>query len=833
MKKKTFILSVFLSFLIITFVNGSLKKQTIVEKKINKILSQLSLKEKISLLHGHGFEVSGIKRLGIPPLKMSDGPAGVRWGRATAFPAPVALSATWNPEIVYKVSKAMAEELKAYGRNVFLAPCVNIHRIPVGSRNFESYGEDPYLAGEIAVGFIKGVQDTGVISCVKHYVANNQEWNRTKIDVIVSERALREIYMPAFKKAVKKAGVWSVMSAYNKVNGDYCSANKHLLTDILKNEWGFKGFVVSDWGATHSTIKSAKAGLDIEMPYGKHFSDKLLKAVKEGKVSEDLINDKVRRILRAMVKMNMLGKDFKRKSKTQIKKMVLSHKKLAKEVAEESMVLLKNSNNTLPIDLSKIKSIAIVGPNAKYARTGGGGSAYVRPFYSVSPLKGIKNYLKGKKIKIYYAAGTSIKGDVLPVSEKFVNYNNKNGFLGEYFLNRNLKGKPAMKRIDRELYFNWSYDLPELELGKGNDSNEFSVRWQTELIPPVSGKYRLKFLSDGGIRVYLNGKLILKRWKNPEKTFDINLKTVDVNLIKGNKYKLKIEYSSSWSISEFKFGWDIPGNNPVQKAIDIAKKSDVVIAFLGLSPHFETESRDRDSMEIPNQNELIEKLLEVNPNIVVVLISGTPLNISRWNERVPSILQAWYPGQEGGTAIASVLFGEVTPSGKLSFSWYKNAEDCPGFKGYKDKSLKAVYYDDIFVGYRYLDKEGIKPLYPFGFGLSYTKFEYSDLKTKEENNQILISFSIKNEGNYYGGEVAQIYISPPTSNTPRPIKELKAFKKVFLTPNIKKNIIIKLNINSLKCYDNKNKEWILNKGIYKTLIGSSSVNIKLKGLFKI
>ncbi len=803
-----------------------------IEKKIDALIKKMNLEEKIAMLHGKGFYVPGNKKLNIPALKMSDGPAGIRWGKATAFPAPIALAATWDVSIVKKVGKIMAEELKAYGRNVLLAPCINIHRLPVGSRNFESYGEDPFLSGQIAAGFIKGAQRENIITCVKHFTANNQEWKRKKINVIVSERALREIYLPAFKTAVRDGKVWCVMSAYNKVNGDYCSENKHLLTDVLKNEWGFKGFVVSDWGATHSTFKSAKAGLDLEMPYGRFFSYKLFNAVKKGKIGENIINDKVRRILRAMFKTGVFSLRNIKKSGNEIFNIINKHGKFSREVSENSMVLLKNRNNLLPLNTNNIKSIAIIGPNAKYPRTGGGGSAKVNPFYSVSPVKGILN-LVGDKADIYYTPGINIKGDVFPVNSKYLKSFGENGLYGQYFKNRDLKGDADLKLVDKELYFNWSYDLPDPSLGQGNDSNEFSVRWEGEIFPPVSGKYKLKFLCDGGVRLYINNKLILNKWKEPWKTTEISLKYVYYNFHRGKKYNIKIEYSSSPSISEFKFGWDIPGRNRLKDAVDIAAKSDVVLLFLGLSPHFETESSDRESMEIPNQNKLVEEVLKVNPKTIVILINGSPLNINSWADKVPAILEAWYPGQEEGNAIANILFGKSNPSGKLPFSWYKNSEDCLGFKGYRDKTLKAVYYDDIFVGYRYLDKNNIEPLFPFGYGLSYTKFDYSDLNIKKQDDEIIVSFNIKNSGKFYGGEVAQVYVSPPKSELVRAVKELKGFEKVFLLPGESKPVKIIIKKDSLFYFNNKKNTWVFQKGEYGILVGSSSRDIRLKGEIKL
>ncbi len=798
-----------------------------VEKRVEDLLSRMSLKEKIALLSGKGFEVPENPRLGIPALKMSDGPAGVRWGKSTAFPAPIALAATWNPDLVKKVGRAMAEELMAKGRNVLLAPCVNIYRLPVGGRNFESYGEDPFLAGEIASGFIKGVQSQGVIACVKHYTANNQEWNRTKVDVIVGERALREIYLPAFRKAVNEGGALCVMAAYNKVNGDYCSENKHLLREILKNQWGFRGFVVSDWGATHSTVKAALSGLDLEMPYGRFFGEKLLEKVKKGEVSEEEINEKAKRILRAMFVSGIFDTGNRRPLEPQaLDQVFTTHREIALEAARQSLVLLKN-NGLLPINPQKIRSLAIIGPNAKYASTGGGGSSMVRPVRVVTPLQSLKAKL-GKSVKIYYAPGAEIKGDILPVESKFLRCCGKSGLMGEYYPNRDLQGEPAIKRIDPEIFFNWGYDAAEPELSRGNDRNEFSIRWTGELLPPVSGKYKLKFLCDGGLRVYLDSRLILEEWKDPVKTLEVNLKTVEVNLEGGKPHKITLEYSSSWAVSEMKFGWEIPGRNLLGEAVEIAKKADVVLIFGGLSSHLETESWDRPSMAIPNQDELIQAVSRANPRTAVILINGSEVLVNKWVEGVGAILEAWYPGQEGALAIADALFGEFSPSGKLPFSWFKNPEDCPAFRTYKDPSLKAVYNEGVFVGYRHLTSKGIKPAFPFGHGLSYTSFKYWDLHLNKTEDSLEVSLRLSNTGNFPGAEVVQVYVAPPEGKVPRPAMELKGFQRVFLHPGETRKIAIKINLKNLRYFDENQGKWKLQKGKYRILVGGSSEDIRLK-----
>ncbi len=796
-----------------------------VEARVEDLISRMSLEEKVSLLSGHGFEVSGIERLHVPPLRMSDGPAGVRWGTSTAFPAPVALAATWDPERVMEVARAMGEELKGKGRNVLLAPCVNIHRIPLGGRNFESYGEDLFLAGKIAAAFVKGVQSRRAIVCVKHYTANNQEWERTRINEIISERALHEIYIPAFRAAIQEGGALCVMAAYNKVNGSYCSDNRHLLIDILKGELGFRGFVVSDWGATHSTVKAAMNGLDLEMPYGRHFGKRLLVAVKKGLVPEEVINDKVRRILYAMLKSGVF--DDKKKSADVDWK---GHALLARSVAAEAMVLLKN-NGILPLRLEKIHTIALVGPNAKYAAAGGGGSAMVKPPYVISPLMAFKT-LEKRGIRVLYSAGVEIYGDVLPVEKEYLRSREGTGLIGEYFNNGYLEGRAILKRRDSILYFNWAYDLPDPRLEEGNREHRVSVRWRGFLLPPRSGKYRLKFLCDGGLRVFIRGKLVLNSWDNDNGKRGVSLRKVSVYLPAGKKVPIRIEYSSHPGVSEFKFGWEVPEINLTEQTVELARKADIVIFVGGLSPHLETESRDRETMDIPNQSALIEKIAKANPNTVVVLMGGSPVSLGGWKEKVSAIIQAWYPGQEGGNALLDVLTGRVNPSGKLPFSWYSSLRDCPSMKGYRS-GLTVHYSEGVFVGYRYLFTEGIKSVFPFGHGLSYTQFKYSNLKIEKTPGEIVVRLRLKNIGSFPGKEVVQVYISPPKTGVPRPVIELKGFKKIFLKPGEEREVSLIVPVKLLRYYDGGSKKWKLSKGIHKILVGSSSSDIRLKGELEI
>lgn len=796
-----------------------------VEKRVEDLLARMTLEEKIDQLSGVGFDTKENKRLGIPVLSMSDGPVGVRHGKATAFPAAVGIAAAWNTKLTEKIAAVIAIEAKSKGRNYLLGPCVNILRHPLGGRNFESYGEDPFLAARMAVAFVKGIQGQNIAASIKHFACNNQEWERHRIDVGVDERGLREIYLPAFKAAVKEGDVWTVMAAYNVLRGEHCSENKHLLKDILKEEWGFKGFVVSDWGSTYSTAKAANAGLDLEMPSGKFFNDKLLEAVKKGEVSEAVIDDKIRRLMRVRFKAGLFDNP-----KTMDEKVVLreEHKQLALEAAKESIVLLKNENNVLPLNKNKVKSIAVLGPNAAKARIGGGGSSKVTPFYAVSPLEGLKKAL-GSDVKIKYSFGTTIKGDIHILSPGYMRPSNRSqgeqGLWGEYFANTELEGEPVLSRCDKQIDFNWGYEAPHPKLHKANDRNIFSIRWTGKLLPPRTGVYHLLLVNNDGIRLYLDDKLKIDNWKKNRLKFN----GASVELTAGKKYDLRIEYFFDGGISIIKFGWKMPGKNMIAEAAALAKDSDVAVIFAGLSDRFESEAFDRRRLELPNQDKLIKTVAKVNPNTVVVLNTGSPILMNEWIDDVAAVVEAWYPGQEGGNAIADILSGNYNPAGKLPFSFIKKYEDSPAFKDYKDKSLKSPYEEGIFVGYRYLDKHHIEPLFPFGHGLSYTQFEYSNLKIEPlKDNAFMVKVDIKNTGKRSGAEVVQVYVRDVECSLERPEKELKGFQKIFLEPGEKQTVQITLNRDAFSFYHPEKKQWIKEPGEFEIQVGGSSKNIRMK-----
>lgn len=794
-----------------------------IETKVENLLQKLTLEEKISMLAGTGFDTVPIPRLGIPALKMTDGPVGIRMAKATSFPSGTAMAATFNRDLIYKVSGAIAQEAKANNFNVLLGPAVNINRVPQAGRNFETFGEDPYLAGQIAVAYIKGMQAENVIPSVKHFAANNHEEFRHTIDVQADERTLHEIYFPAFKAAVQEANVWTVMASYNKLNGFYASENDYLLNEVLKKRWGFQGLVMSDWGAVHSTVSTIKNGLDLEMPTNIHLNQETVKkALANKEITEKQIDGMIRRLLRVMfVSGVMEGKDKLNGSLD-----TPEHRQITRQTATESLVLLKNKNKILPIDINKVRSIAVIGPNADKARIGGGGSAQVTPFYTVSPLEGIKN-LVGDKAKVEFSAGLVALEDTQPIPTENLRTPDmkSNGLSGDYFANMTFEGKPAFTRIDKNLDFHWATNSP----AENYPADLFSNRWTGYLVANVSGKYAISLSSNDGGRLYLDDKLIVDVWGD-----HATLKgATAIELKAGEPRKIRIDHYESRGNADLVLGWRLlEGNEILQKAVETAKNSDIAILFTGLSDAVEAESRDRLDLNLPSQQvELIEAVTRANPKTIVVNTSGSPVLMDKWIGKVPAIVQAFYYGQEGGNSIADVLLGKVSPSGKLPATFLKRWEDSPAYGRYPGTEKSISYDEGILVGYRWFDTKNIEPQFPFGHGLSYADFKYSNLKINKSKS-LIVTFELENIGKFDGAEVAQIYIQDLKSSLPRPVKELKGFNKVFLKAGEKKTVSIELKPDAFALYDPK-KGWIAEKGDFKILVGSSSRDIRLTSDYKL
>ncbi|MBN1384742.1 MAG: glycoside hydrolase family 3 C-terminal domain-containing protein [Elusimicrobia bacterium] len=824
-----------------------------IEKRVESLLGYMTFKEKVAELAGKDvMDGKTNKRLGIPPLLMCDGPHGIRmYGRATCFPSLI-ISAGWDEDLMRRAGVAIGREARAKGRNLVLGPCINIHRTPLGGRNFESLSEDPYLAGRMAVAYVNGVQSEKIGTSVKHFACNNQEWDRDKVSVEISERALREIYLPAFKSAVVESQATSIMGAYNKIGGDYCCENYHLLTDILKNDWGFKGFVVSDWGALHDTRKGAMAGCDLEMggPGSCFIKPKFFPLVRKGKIPESVIDDKVRRILYVKFFLGLFdGVEKKYKGEANTKE----HQDLVREIAENGIVLLKNKNDLLPLNMNNIKSIAVIGPNAIKFPVDGGGSSEVLTPYNIGPLEGLKNKC-GKDIVIRYKEGSYspslswveavASGKAPGNAEKIVikciseNMAPGKGYSYVWFDNGSFEissdeGKKVLETFSFEEgtsgweksgnasrieVHSWhSYD-GENSYGVGNDDG-----------PENAGGFIFKKIEPGKIK---KGELVTFRmWVQCERYYL-------------GEASLKLEFLDSGDNLLTSYKSDIYSNRTkdnesmLKEAVQAAKKSDAAVIFAGFYKNLETEGADRKDMELPEgQDQLIEAVSNANKKTVVVLINGSPVDMRKWVDKVPAVVEALYPGQEGGNAIADILLGNMNPSGKLPFTFPKKLEDNPSYANYPGSGGKVHYNEDIFVGYRHYDTRNVEPLFPFGHGLSYTEFEYSNLEISPEEikkgGTVTVSLDVENIGKREGKEVVQLYVQDVESSVERPVKELKGFRKINLKPGEKKKVRFELKEDALSFYDPAKKSWVAEPGGFKILIGSSSRDIRLKGGFSL
>ena len=701
------------------------KEKVQMEKRIEKLIKKMTLEEKVGLLHGNSkFYVAGVERLGIPEWSLSDGPHGVRaeinrhdWAyagwtndSASYFPTGTAFAAAWNPELAYRRGEVLGEEARWRKKDVLLGPGVNIIRSPLCGRNFEYMSEDPYMNSVLAVAYIKGLQSRDVACSVKHFAVNNQETNRTTVDVECSERALREIYLPAFKAAVQEGGALTVMAAYNKFRGEFCAENNYLVRKILRNEWGFDGVYVTDWGAAHSTVPSMEAGLDLEMgtlidKYEDwYYANPLIEAVKSGKVPMSLVDEKVGDVLRVMIKTNVLDpkKRFGPGSMN-----TKEHQQATYDAAAEAIVLLKNQNNLLPLDFSSIKSLAVIGDNATRKHSNGGLSSEIKAVYEVTPLGALRAKW-GDKVDIRFAQGY----------EKLSTF---------------VEGS-----------------------NNGQSSGTFSSKTQES---------------------------------------DALLK----------------------------------------EAVEVARTSDVALLVCGLNHDYDTESFDRLNMDIPyGQVELIQEVVKANPRTIVVMIAGSPLNMAAVDICSPAIVWAWFNGMEGGNALVDVLSGKVNPSGKMPFTTPVSLDQSPAHAlgNFPGRDLKVNYEEDILVGYRWFDTKGLPAVYPFGYGLSYTTFDYSNLNTDKETydqaDTIQATFTLTNTGDREGAEVAQLYVSDPVCSVMRPVKELKGFKKVFLKPGESRRITLDIPVSSLAFYSEAQSQFVVEPGEFILQLGASASDIKQK-----
>ena len=816
-------------------MNTMLEKET----RIETLLAQLTLPEKVSLMAGANFwETVAIPRLGIPSIKVSDGPNGARGAgsfvgssvTAACFPVGVALASSWDVDLIQEVGAALGQEAKTKGAQMLLAPTVNIHRSPLNGRNFECYSEDPYLTAQMAVGYITGLQSEKVGATVKHFICNDSEFQRNTISSQLSERTLREIYLPPFEAAVKVSKTWGVMSSYNKINGIHADENAELLQGILKTEFGFDGIVMSDWTGTNSIVNAANNGLDLEMPGPAVWrGEKLVTAVEAGEVKLEAINEAARRILRIIERSGAKTPKLEAEQAVDLPE----HRALIRKAASEGMVLLKNANGILPLEKQNLKSIALIGPNVKTAQIMGGGSAQVSAHYVINPFEGIQNVL-GKDVQIGYEIGCT-NHKILP--KLGVNEVNS-GFHLEYFNNLNLEGTAIHSEPSGA-----SEHLMFGEIAPGLNTEAFSLRLSATMTATSSGTHQFSLISVGKSRLLVGGQLLIDNWTSQTRGagfFGFGSSEVigSIALEAGKTYDLSLEYNNLdiHLFAAFRLGYLPPiASDAVNRAAKLAAASEVALVFVGTNGDWESEGHDRDNLELPGEQvALIEQVAAANPNTIVVLQTGSPI-VMPWLGQVAGVVQAWFPGQECGNSISDILFGVVNPSGKLTQTYPLKLEDNPAFINYPGDNGRVYYGEGIFVGYRYFEKKNVPVLFPFGFGLSYSSFKYGELSLStinlEPDQDIRVTLEITNTSALAGQEIVQLYLHDLTASVTRPHKELKAFSKIHLEPRETKTVTLTLSPRDFAYWDDLQHAWVAEAGEFEVLVGNSSQDIKSRALF--
>ncbi len=796
------------------------------------MLGKLTLAEKIEMIHGAADMIltPQVQKIGLPALKTSDGPMGIRsWGPTTAYAAGIGLAASWDPALAQRVGSALGRDARARGVNFLLGPGVNIYRAPMNGRNFEYFGEDPYLAGKIAAHYILGVQSQNVVATVKHYDANNSEYDRNNINSIIDERALREIYLPVFEAAVKEGHVGAVMDSYNLINGEHATQNQYLNNDVLKKDWGFQGILMSDWGATYNGILAANAGLDVEMPSGKFMNaETLLPAIQAGKVSLATIDDKVRRILRIAVEYGFIDHEQQDSS------IPLYHPQseaVALESSLEGMVLLKNEGSLLPLDLRRVHTIAVIGPDAYPAQPTAGGSANVTAISPVSFLAGLSKAVDSRT-KVLWSPGlkdlnNNFNGHGFSLDQA----GREPGLRQEEFDKGEYSGQPDRVKVVSAIDVKGPDDVQP-------SGKTLAVRWTGFYTPATSGPqlFITKTVRGDGdtYQLYVDEKLLVKETGSGGEP-----QCAEIDLPAGKAVPIRFEYASKVDIIRVEMT-ALPAEEALApEARKVAALADVAVVAVGFDPSTETEGHDRTFHLPPGQEFLIKAVAAANPHTIVVLTAGGSIATDGWLEHVPVILHTWYAGSQGGTALARVLLGNADPGGKLPMSWWSREEDDPTFNSYYlaggTEDLK--YSEGVFVGYRAYGERGDKPEFPFGFGLSYTTFSFSDLHVSpasaKADEPITVSFEITNTGQRPGAEVAQVYVSDPSATIQRPERELKGFERVVLKPGESRRVGIRLDRRSLSYWDVGSHGWKVDPGKFVVRVGDSAENTPLNQEIKV
>lgn len=820
------------------------------EERATDLVSRLTLDEKVMYVTGvMGSDVRAdvSKRLNVPyhMFKIAHGPYGLSdrylncgFRVGTCFPVSAALAATWNTDLVYDVYKIIGYEAHQMGASLLAGPAMNIVRDPRCGRNFEYYTEDPYLNAEIATAAVNGLQSQRVGATIKHFACNNQEVNRFDLNVNVSERALREIYLPGYEKSIVEGKAQSVMSAYNTLNGTHCGEQYHLLKEILRDEWKFEGFVMSDWGGTVSTLGSIKAGLDKEMPSERWYGIKLKQAIKDGLVDERIVDTMVYRIFKAFFWSGLFDEKLSYDEKLLNTD---SAQLIAYRAAAEAAVLLKNDRSTLPFNIHKGSKIAVIGPLGDFGphynrgiysslMYQGFGSAHVevpREQYT-TPYQGIKERFQGVADVAFEPGCNGETGfGAIPLKYLRTPDGKNQGFYFEYFDNPDFRGNPVKKGVSKDIFYKWKVDGPIPER-KSEDAemvdSYFSAVWSAILTPPETLEYAFQTRNYAGdVKVYLNGDLLFENLRS-NRTNCLSGKSVQLNA--GESYELRIEYIRSDYLADLQFGWDYANWDYLKRALELARQADVVILNVGLTGDIgEGESSDRLQIKLPEcQERLIREVAKVNAKCVVAISAGSAIDMVEWIDSVPSVMMTWYAGQEGAYALADLISGKISPSGRLPVTFPVSLSQYP-FQ-YHTFNKNIDYKEDIFVGYRYFDQKKISPLYSFGYGLSYTRFKYGKLKIDtsdfDTKGVVHVHVCVKNIGQREGKEVVQLYVRDLKSTLPRPQKELKGLKKISIAPG--ETVIVSFDLDR-RAFAYWNDGWTVEPGRFRILVGGTSSDL--------
>ena len=795
------------------------------KSRAETLVDQMTPEEQVSILAGDAYwSVNAIERLNIGALRVTDGPNGARGSgslvggiSAAAFPVGICIGATWDPDLARAIGGAIADEVKSKNAHMLLGPTVNIHRSVTNGRNFECYSEDPELTAALVTGYIGGLQTKGVSATIKHFIGNESEIERTTINSQIDERSLREVYLRPFEEAVKTAGTWGIMSSYNKLNGTYTAENHWLLTEVLRGDWGYDGIVMSDWFGSRSCAPTINAGLDLEMPGPtRDRGDKLIAAIDAGEVTRDTLRTRALNILRLMERVGSLDdhRPFQERAQNSPE-----HRALIRRAGAEGAVLLKNQG-VLPLEIPQ--KIAVIGPNAKVAQIMGGGSAQLNPHYSVSPWQGLVDRL-GEEALSFAPGCDNHRWEPMIAN-----------LTAEFFANEALEGDAVhCEPLEQSIAF-WQEDIAEGKV----DPQKFSARVSGTYTAQHDGLHSFGLHAAAFARLYVDGKLVVNVWENWTKgrTFfeeGCDEVTGHVDLRAGQTVELCMELRSkpadNLHFTAFRFGVSCPlGMSDIAHAVQVASNADVALVFVGRSGEWDTEGSDLQDITLPGrQDELARAVIEANPNTVIVLQTGGPVEMP-WAARAGAILQAWYPGQECGNAIADVLFGDADPGGRLPqtfpLRWSDNPAQSQDPEVYPGKNGKVRYEEGVFIGYRHYDRHGIAPLFPFGHGLSYTNFDLSDLKVDGDE----VSVTLSNTGKRRGSTVVQLYIGDPQAPLPRPVRELKAFRKLALDPGESHTVTMTLTPRDFAFFDTKAHAWQIKAGIFTIEAGFSVADLRLR-----